>query len=216
MSNMYQAGNPFHSFLTKIFDLCLSNILWFICCIPLVTIAASTSALYYTVLKIRNDEGSGVIKTFFHSFRGNLRQSVSVSLLLIVSAVILIADFHILGHSEKKTDALMYGGCITIASLVIVIFTYVFFLMAKFENETSAMFQNAWKLTVRYPLSSILMLCINISPFVWFMLSPETFYNIFWIWLLLGVAFLVFLDTFFLAPILSVLIESAKKDADNE
>ena len=44
--------------LTKICDMVCLNVLWLICCIPIVTIGAATTALYTIMLKmVKNEEG---------------------------------------------------------------------------------------------------------------------------------------------------------------
>ena len=40
--------------LTKICDMMCLNVIWLICCIPIVTIGASTAALYSVMLKMVN------------------------------------------------------------------------------------------------------------------------------------------------------------------
>ena len=48
------------SFITvteKIFDIMFLSILWFLSCIPLLTIGAAVTALYYTVQKAKKNEG---------------------------------------------------------------------------------------------------------------------------------------------------------------
>ena len=47
------------SFITvteKIFDIMFLSILWFLSCIPLLTIGAAVTALYYTVQKAKKNE----------------------------------------------------------------------------------------------------------------------------------------------------------------
>ena len=59
--------------LGKLVDCVWVSILWVICCIPVFTIGASTTALYYTVHKsIRGDRGY-TTRTFFGAFRDNFK-----------------------------------------------------------------------------------------------------------------------------------------------
>ena len=56
--------------LGKLVDCVWVSILWVICCIPVFTIGASTTALYYTVHKsIRGDRGY-TTRTFFSERSG--------------------------------------------------------------------------------------------------------------------------------------------------
>lgn len=69
--------------LSKIFDLFLLSVLWLICSVPLVTIGAATTALYYTAVKsVRRGRG-GIIENFVRCFRVNFRQSALLTLLYI-------------------------------------------------------------------------------------------------------------------------------------
>ena len=42
---------------------CWLNLLWFVCSIPIITIGASTTALYYVTLKIARGEEGNVTRT---------------------------------------------------------------------------------------------------------------------------------------------------------
>ena len=58
----------FSQLLMKLSCSCLLNILWFICSLPIFTIGASTTALYYACLKVIRDEESHAWELFFRSF----------------------------------------------------------------------------------------------------------------------------------------------------
>ena len=59
MKNMFQIFNPDNkiaNFLTKIMYLAWLNFLWLLCSLPIVTIGASTTAVYYTAMRMARDE----------------------------------------------------------------------------------------------------------------------------------------------------------------
>ena len=74
MKGIFDFNNPVMSFLSKLADLMILNVLTIICCVPIVTVGASLSSMYYVLLRLRNEETSFVTKDFFHAFRQNLRQ----------------------------------------------------------------------------------------------------------------------------------------------
>ena len=61
--------SKFSQLLLRLCYACYLNLLWFICSLPIFTIGASTTALYYTSLKIVRGEESYVGPTFFRAFR---------------------------------------------------------------------------------------------------------------------------------------------------
>jgi len=55
------------------------NLLWCICSIPIFTIGASTTAVYYVTLKLVRDEEDGTFRSFFKSFKENFKQATAIS-----------------------------------------------------------------------------------------------------------------------------------------
>ena len=51
MKNLFNVENPVWVFMGKLVDMLLLSGLWVICSLPVVTIGASTAALYYVTLK---------------------------------------------------------------------------------------------------------------------------------------------------------------------
>ena len=115
MKKFFDQDNPFNVILTGIFDLAILNILWFICCIPIITIGASTSALYSVTLKmVRNEEGE-IAKSFFAAFKSNFKESIPETAVLLAVAVLLAFDVHFFGiHAASGGGALAYGGIIVL------------------------------------------------------------------------------------------------------
>lgn len=56
---LFSAEGPVFSGLIKLFDCICLSVLWFVCCLPVITIGVSCTALYTTVYKyIRREEGT--------------------------------------------------------------------------------------------------------------------------------------------------------------
>ena len=78
--------------LGKLVDCVWVSILWVICCIPVFTIGASTTALYYTVHKsIRGDRGY-TTRTFFGAFRDNFKAATLPYLIWLAVMIVLGCD----------------------------------------------------------------------------------------------------------------------------
>lgn len=72
-------------------DLILVDVLWLICCLPIITIGASTAALHSVVRKMAACEYYTVWGGFWHGFRENWKQGTAV--FLIVGLVLGISWF---------------------------------------------------------------------------------------------------------------------------
>ena len=80
MAKLFDMTNPFWSFVGKLLDVVVLHLLWILCCLPVVTFGASTTALCYVLMKEAADRGSHYYRMFFEAFRANLfKGSVMVS-----------------------------------------------------------------------------------------------------------------------------------------
>ena len=87
--NFFNEDNFLHQFFLFLGKLIGLNLLWMISSIPIITIGASTTALYYCTLKLHKDKDISTWKSFWKSFRGNFLQSTILWVLLLAAALIL-------------------------------------------------------------------------------------------------------------------------------
>ena len=93
MSSFFSMDSPFFSFMSRLADIVLLNLLYIICCLPVFTIGAATSALYYQVMKMSKNEESYVFRGFFKAFRENFKKATPAWLILLGIAVFLYLVF---------------------------------------------------------------------------------------------------------------------------
>lgn len=191
--DIFQPDNLFSEVMTKIFDILLLNILWLICCIPVITFGASTTALYYVMMKLVRDEENGIVRGFFKAFKENFRQSLPVTGFFFLFAAVLTVDFHVLGQNGTKSASVMYGGCCVLMIFGTAVFGYTFPLLARFENTVKNTLVNGAKTAAAHLPQTAAMVVINAAPLIWFLVSPDTFSVIFWIWVFAGEGLSAFL-----------------------
>ena len=94
MNRSITTDNPIMNFLTIVCDIVILHFLWLLTSLPILTIGASTTALYYTTMKcIRNGQG-GVVKMFFKSFKDNFKQATGIGILALAAGFICIFDMY--------------------------------------------------------------------------------------------------------------------------
>ena len=96
MGRFFNLDSPVMVALTKMADLIIVNLLAFFCCLPIITVGASMTALHYVVLKIVRDEECYIVKSFFKSFKENFRQATVIWLIEVLLIIIFAADFWII------------------------------------------------------------------------------------------------------------------------
>ena len=162
MNHLFNLDGPVLQFINKIVYSVYLNILWFICCIPVITIGASTTALFYVTLKISKNEEGSITKAFFHSLKENLRQGNVIWLFLLAFGIILGIDGYVLYH--MRFENVFWTLCTAVfcvaAAAYAIILMYIFPLLARFDNTIGAMFKNALFIGVRFLFCTALMAVI--------------------------------------------------------
>src|SRR5699024_1479033 len=93
--NLFSYDSMLSRFLYLVGDIVTLHFLWLLCSLPIVTMGASTTALYYSCMKrIRTNEGYPT-RNFFKSFKENFRQSTLIWLGMVIIGLILFFDLRI-------------------------------------------------------------------------------------------------------------------------
>ena len=106
MGRLFSLDSPLFSFLSKVADLIILNILVMICCIPIVTVGASLTALHYVVLKMVRNEDSYIVRSYFKPFKQNFRQATVIWLIMLLIFAVLLGDAFILRFSTIQFSIL--------------------------------------------------------------------------------------------------------------
>jgi uncharacterized membrane protein YesL len=160
MGGLFNINNGFFRAISRIMDLILLNILWVITSIPIFTIGASTTAVYYVCMKMMRNEEGYVSSDFFRSFKQNFKQSTAIWLLSLLVALILWCDWRFWSSGAGIFYSLMKGVTIIISVFFLLTFLYIFPVQARFENKIKANIKNAFLLSIRHILTTIFMIVI--------------------------------------------------------
>ncbi len=159
MSNLIDPDRPLMAFITKMAYSAYLNILWLICCLPIVTIGASTTALFYVTLKMAEDRDDGLTGMFFRAFRQNFLPATKLWLVLLGAGAFLAIDGYIVWHiwSQSIFWTLVAALLIVAAIVYAVVLLYAFPLLARFENTTFGILKTALLVGLRYLVCTLLM-----------------------------------------------------------
>lgn len=156
--------SPLMQGLGKMADLLWLNVLTLICCLPIVTIGASLTAMNYMALKIARNEECYITRGYFKSFKENFKQATLIWLIFLVVILILAGDFLIMRNSGLEFGSVFQGIIAAIAILVIFTLMYVFPVLAKFENTIFRTIKNAFLMSLMQFPKTLLMIIMYIVP----------------------------------------------------
>lgn len=190
MGRFFDIDSPIMSGLNKLADLIWLNILTFICCIPIVTVGASITALNYVALKMVRDEEGYVTKAYFKSFKQNFKQATIIWLIMLLVAAVIIGDLLIFVFSGIAFPSWVKVALIAISILAIFATMYVFPILARFENTVRDTFKNSFYIGILSLPKTILMMVIWAIP----ILISVYFFQAFPVVIGLGISGPVFLS----------------------
>ncbi len=214
LRGLFDLDNPLMRFLSRVADVLILNLLFVVCSIPIFTIGASLTALYYCFFKMKDNEDGYLIKRFFHSFKENFKQATIMWLVMLLLAVILAFEFLMYrtvdGTMGTVMRALVFVGLI----FWYLMNTYVFALLSRFYNTIGNTFKNAALLMFANGPRSIVIVIIFVAIIAFTLMQTSTIvvWNMILFWILLGFATVVLVNVQFLYPVIQKLMPEETED----
>lgn len=154
--------------ISLVTDIIYAGILWFLLSLPLVTIGASSTALYYvTVKSIRHERGS-LSKSFFSAFKSNFIPSLKLWLLYIAYSLIFVANNYALDIMGDNASAFMSMLVKLMFIPALLPLPWFFAYISRFENTTRDSIRYVYYICVRnigrtLSLIALLLLTVCVS-----------------------------------------------------
>ena len=167
MGNIFDYEGPFVSFFERLADIVILNVIFLICCIPVITIGASVTALSAITQKMSRKEEGYIVRGFFKAFRENFLQATAIWLILLVLSSVFAVDMRFIASFGSPAIQMVFRCLLFILGFLILFeFIYVFPLLAKFDNTILNTMRNALLLSLRYLPWTVVLLLLNVLPFI--------------------------------------------------
>lgn len=165
MSSFFNYDNMFFRAFDKIINIFYISVLWIVFSIPIFTIGASTTAMYYTVNKVLSHGRSYVFKEFWGAFRANFKQSTVIWLILLAVAAVMGFDAYIMQQFDDAGNKLgrLYIFFEVMIGFEVIWALYIFPSIARFENTNRAIMKNAALMAVAHLPRTLLMAVILVA-----------------------------------------------------
>ena len=197
MKDKLQPENPVIRFLTRVCDLLMLNFMVDFLCLTIVLMGSVVTSLYSVTLKMVYRESDSVVRPFLRGIRSNVVSSFPATILLFAD-VFLIA----LCHEGLHAEALLFSpfllvGLAAMAVLLTALLSYLFPLIARFENSFSKHLNHAVRLALANLPTTCLLTLVNLLPYLSVAYMPQGGYLL-GFWLLMGVAGGAYVNSFYL------------------
>lgn len=185
-------------FLTRVCDLLFLNIALVLSCCTVVFSGAGVTALYSITLKMMRGQDYDPIKGFLRGLRENFLTS-SFAAILLLGDVTLLAVL----RSALYAEALLMPPAAFVLLAILAVFltallSYLFPLLARYENTFSRHLSNAVRLALANLPVTFLLTAVNLLPLLICFLIPSALGVVFAFWLLFGFAAGAWINSFYL------------------
>ena len=174
--------------LTKICDLMLLNLLFILTCATVVFSGTGLAALYAVTLKMVRGKDYAPLKGFVRAARGNFIPSVLATILLFLDGTLIAYLCYVLYADTLLVPPELFVLLTIAALLFTAVLSWLFPLLAGFDNTFLHHLTNAAKL-------------VNLLPLLLALLFPRLLGQFAAFWLLIGLAAGAFINSFYLSRI---------------
>lgn len=201
----------------RVADLMILNILCIICCLPVVTAGASITAMFYVTLKMVRNEEAYIAKSFFKSFKQNFKQATIINIIMLLTGAFLYMDIRISGQLSGSMSKVFTIVFFMFAVFYLLIFIYVYPVLAKFDNTIRNTFTNALLMSIRHLPYTALMVLVTLCPVaIMFIPSAQVWSILLLVFILVGFSAMAYTNSIFFVKIFDHYIpkeEAADGDA---
>ncbi len=143
----YNSG--FMRFSLLLSRLTILNLIWLLCCIPLVTAGASTAAQYYSIRQLMNGD-TAVFKNFRAGMKLYWKGATLTWLILAVLSAVFFMAYYILTTADIPARAALLSIAALAFLTLLLTMLWVYPVMINFAGNLREIFFNAFIFTFMY------------------------------------------------------------------
>ena len=155
---MFNQDSALMTFLNKAADMVILSVLWCICSLPILTIGASSSALYHSTMKVIRLGRGYAISTFFTSFRQNLKQTIPYTLLFLVFYASFAASIYVCWpRTDSMSANILIVFCVLCLFFLLITQLHLFPLIGRFRLSRRELITVTTRLVFGHLLKNIML-----------------------------------------------------------
>jgi uncharacterized membrane protein YesL len=148
----------FYAVVDRLSNLFILNLFWLITCLPIVTIAPATSAMYSVVRQWKLHQDTSVVRNYFRYFKENFKQSFLIGIIWMSIAVVLYFNYFYLNQEQSGLKFLIIIPLVVISVLFLIISTFLFPVMTHYNTTLKGAIKNSFFFgIVNFPFTILIL-----------------------------------------------------------
>lgn len=161
MSNIFNLESPLWNILNKITDVIILSLLFIVTSIPVVTIGASLTAMYYQMFRLSENTEGNIVKGYFKSFAENFKKATPVWLICLLAGAFLAGDLYICIKMRMPAATFFMAVISVLAVFYVMFITYLFPLLSRCIADTKKIVFMAFMMSVKELPRTIFLIFIT-------------------------------------------------------
>ena len=142
--NLFKPDSALMITMSRITDYIFLSLFWMLCCIPVVTIGASTAALYDASFRAFRRNERNTWQRFFQVFRRNWKAGILPTLVFLLAgwgllkAAVALWNLAVAG----TISWMLFAALIFVAVVLLGVLSVLFPVLSRFENSLGGLLKN--------------------------------------------------------------------------
>ena len=208
MKQHFSYDSPMMTVLNTIADIVILNVLFLVCCIPIITIGPAQTGLYTAMRKTQKPEDNGsCLKAYFQGFKQGFG-TICISWSLILTISIATGYYAIVALTQADSGAIILRYFLLgVFIILILIHSLLAVFHSQFQCTLFQLLHNCLLLLFSRPLHSILTFTLNWAPVALLLIATNFCIKIFPVILSVYYSLSYLLITFMWKKPLSLIID---------
>lgn len=212
MKKWFDIDSPIMIGLSRLTDYVILSFLWFVCCLPIITIGPSTTAMYYVALKmVRKEEDVKITATFFQAFKSNFKQATVMNIISLALGAVLLLDCYYWFFGQGTMAMLCCAVFFAAFIWLLCILFYAYPLQAQFFNTVKQTFINAAILSMRKFPITVIIFVLNMLPVLLGFISLPAVVRTMPVWILLSPGVVAVINAKFFVKMFDPFLKAAQE-----
>ncbi len=162
MERFFNSDNAVMRVLSKIFDIGWLSMIYVLFCIPVVTVGAATTALYYVGAKVLRHDRGYIWSEFWKSFKQNFLPATILWILFMLIYGLLYFNMTVIGVSDAESSygGYLAGAYIALAFIVLCVMSYAFSVLSRFDMKVGKIIRFSLYFAFRHFLHTLAQVAI--------------------------------------------------------
>jgi len=175
MRGFFSLDGSFSKFGSFIADIMILSLMWLLFSLPLLTIGAATSALFYVSTRRIAEREGYITADFWRAFKENFKRATIIWLIMLAVLLLVIFNISVLGELGDIARFILPVQIVILAQLALVS-VYVFPVVARFDMSVAQAVKSSFFMSIRHFFTSFSCIVIMLGVVMVVLHAPLLFF----------------------------------------